>query len=167
MVSVRSIANTPSSLTPNDLPWIIEHREDRCTLCGKCAAVCPVGTLKLAYMRKRMPHLVLSATERGSSYKTFVGIRQSTEIGKRCIGCGTCAMVCPNEAIHPVANGERDRFRFVNTQQGEPAKRGGRRNAPGASLLDRIIFDRISMLTDPALDAGRHEFSCNTLRGRV
>ncbi len=167
MVSVRSIANTPSSLTPNDLPWIIEHREDRCTLCGKCAAVCPVGTLNLTYMRKRMPHLVLSATERGSSYKTFVGIRQSTEIGKRCIGCGSCSLVCPNEAIQPLQNPGRDRFRFVNTQQGEPAKRGGRRNVPGASLLDRIIFDRISMLTDPALDAGRHEFSCNTLLGRV
>ncbi|MBA3002314.1 MAG: 4Fe-4S dicluster domain-containing protein [Desulfurivibrio sp.] len=167
MVTVRSIPNTPSSLTPNDLPWIIEHNQDRCTLCGRCAAVCPVGTLKLAYMRKRMPHLVLSSTERGSAYKTFVGIRQSTEVSKRCIGCGSCSLVCPNEAIHPIHNDIRDRFRFLNNQQGEPAKRGGRRNVPGASLLDRIIFDRISMLTDPALDAGRHEFSCNTLLGRV
>ena len=167
MVSVQSIANTPSSLTPNDLPWIIDHNEERCTLCGRCAAVCPVGTLKLAYMRKRMPHLVLSSAERGSSYKTFVGIRQSTEISKRCIGCGTCSMVCPNEAIRPLPNQARDRFRFLNTQQGEPVKRGGRRNEPGPNLLDRIIFDRISMLTDPALDAGRHEFSCNTLLGRV
>ena len=45
MVSVRSVSITPSSLTPNDLPWIIEHREDRCTLCGKCTAVCPMGAI--------------------------------------------------------------------------------------------------------------------------
>jgi len=166
MVSVRTIAATPGSLTPNDLPWIIEHREERCTLCGRCASVCPVGTLKLAYMRKRMPKLILTSSERGSSYKTFVGIRQNTDPGNRCIGCGSCAMVCPNEAIHPVFNGT-DRYRFLNNQQGEPPKRGGRRNVPGDNLLDQIIFDRISMLTDPALDAGRHEFYCNTLLGRV
>ena len=33
--------------------------------------------------------------------------------------------------------------------------------------LDRIKFTRISMLTDPALDAGRHEFELRTLLGRV
>jgi glutamate synthase (NADPH/NADH) large chain len=166
MVSIRSISSKPSSLSPNDLPWKIVHREDRCTLCGKCAAVCPVNTLKLAYMRKRMPKMVLSSSERGSSFKTFVGIRQNTDVGRRCIGCGTCAMVCPNEAIGPVHNAT-DRYRFQATAGGEAIKRGGRRNDPGASLLDRIIFNRISMLTDPALDAGRHEFSYNTLLGRV
>lgn len=166
MVSIRSIPSHPSSLTPNDLPWIVEHREDRCTLCGKCAAVCPVNTLKLTYMRKRMPKIAINSKERGSSYKTFVGIRQNTDVGRRCIGCGSCAMVCPNEAIHPIFNAV-DRYRFQNTPGGDAPKRGGRRNEPGASLLDRIIFNRISMLTDPALDAGRHEFSYNTLLGRV
>ena len=34
-------------------------------------------------------------------------------------------------------------------------------------MLDRISFTRISMLTDPALDAGRHEFNINTVLGRV
>lgn len=166
MVSIRSISSHPGSLSPNDLPWIIHHREERCTLCGKCAAVCPVNTLKLTYMRKRMPKIVLSSSERGSSFQTFVGIRQRTDVGRRCIGCGSCAMVCPNEAIAPVFN-ENDRYRFLATAGGDAPKRGGRRNVPGASLLDRIIFNRISMLTDPALDAGRHEFSYNTLLGRV
>ncbi len=166
MVSIRSIPSQPGSLSTNDLPWVIHHREDRCTLCGKCAAVCPVNTLKLTYMRKRMPKIVLSSSERGSSFKTFVGIRQNTDVGRRCIGCGSCAMVCPNEAIAPGYN-EGDRYRFQAAVGGDAPKRGGRRNDPGASLLDRIVFNRISMLTDPALDAGRHEFSYNTLLGRV
>ena len=34
-------------------------------------------------------------------------------------------------------------------------------------MLDRIKFTRISMLTDPALDAGRHEFELRTLLGRI
>ncbi len=167
MVSSRSIPSEPSSLTPNDLPWIIKHNEERCTLCGRCTSVCPVGAIKLSYMRKRMPRIVLNSTERGSSYKTFVGIRQRTDPAHRCIGCGTCSMVCPNEAIAPAPNPTEDRYRFQAAQKGEPIKRGGRRNEPGASLLDRIIFNRISMLTDPALDAGRHEFQLNTLLGRV
>ncbi|MFN2368606.1 MAG: glutamate synthase-related protein [Desulfurivibrionaceae bacterium] len=167
MVSIQSISNDPGSLTAHDLPWIVNHREDRCTLCGRCAAICPVNTLKLSYMRKRMPKIVLSSIERGSSFKTFVGIRQNTDIGRRCIGCGSCAQVCPNEAIWPEHNRGRDRYSFLDTKGGEAPKRGGRRNEPGPNLLDRISFNRISMLTDPALDAGRHEFSLNTLLGRV
>ncbi|MCB2183341.1 MAG: 4Fe-4S binding protein [Desulfobulbaceae bacterium] len=167
MVSIRSIPATPSSLTPGDLPWVIEHREDRCTLCGRCTAVCPVNAIKLTYMRQRMPKLVLTSTERGSSFRTFVGIRQKTEIKNRCIGCGSCEMVCPNAAIKPQPNTMSDRFKFQNTAGGEAEKRGGRRNVPGPNLLDKIIFNRISMLTDPALDAGRHEFYLNTLLGRV
>jgi hypothetical protein len=47
-----------------------------------------------------------------------------------------------------------------------PGSRGGRRNVPGG-ILDQIKFIRISMLTDPALDAGRHEFELRTLLGRI
>jgi glutamate synthase (NADPH/NADH) large chain len=45
-------------------------------------------------------------------------------------------------------------------------RRGGRRNDP-RSVLDEIKFIRISMLTDPALDAGRHDFELRTLLGRI
>lgn len=83
MVSIQSIPSTPGSLTAGDFPWVVEHREDRCTLCGRCTAVCPVNAIKLTYMRQRMPKLVLTSSERGSSYRTFVGIRQRTEIANR------------------------------------------------------------------------------------
>ena len=43
MVPIRSIPIEPSSLTYPDLPWIIQHREDRCTLCGQCTSRLPEG----------------------------------------------------------------------------------------------------------------------------
>ncbi|BDD87802.1 glutamate synthase-related protein [Desulfofustis limnaeus] len=167
MVPIRTIPVEPGSLTYPDLPWIIEHREDRCTLCGHCTTVCPKECLHLAYRRQRMPRLDVLSNKRGSEYRTFTGIRQRTDMAHACIGCGMCAMVCPNEAIMPVPNSVERRTLFFTNQKGEAAKRGGRRNAPGATLLDRIIFDRISMLTDPALDAGRHEFTVTTTIGRI
>ncbi len=101
-----------------------------------------------------------------SQFETYYGIRQKTTIEEKCIGCAMCSMVCPNDAIAPQKNPGVDRFRFHVNQQGEPRKRGGRKN-DNLSLLDRIKFIRISMLTDPALDAGRHEFELRTLLGRV
>ena len=166
MVSIRSIPSTPSSLTYHDLPWIVEHREDRCTLCGQCTSICPTEAINLTYRRQRMPQLDILKKKRGNEYRTFVGIRQKTDLGHKCIGCGMCSMVCPNEAIGPVPNPNDERARFHSHQKGEASKRGGRRNVR-ESLLDQLVFNRISMLTDPALDAGRHEFHMNTLLGRV
>ena len=166
MVATRSLSVNPRSLTYHDLPWIVQHREDRCTLCGRCTSVCPTGAIYLTYRRQRLPKMALNTSERGSSFRTFVGIRQHTDLGHRCIGCGMCAMACPNEAIGPQPNSNDERAKFLDTDKGEPAKRGGRRNSR-ESILDQIIFNRISMLTDPALDAGRHEFYMNTLLGRV
>jgi glutamate synthase (NADPH/NADH) large chain len=77
-----------------------------------------------------------------------------------------CAMVCPNDAIMPMHSDEAEKLSFHINQGGEPERRGGRRNDPGG-VLDRIKFTRISMLTDPALDAGRHEFEMRSLLGRV
>lgn len=167
MVTTRSVSVAPGSLTCIDFPWIIEHREDRCTLCGNCTAVCPKGAIRLAYMRQRLPKLDILSSKRGSEYRTFTGIRQETCMANACIGCGMCEMVCPNEAIKPVPNDNEHRTLFFNNQKGEPQKRGGRRNVSGPNLLDRIVFNRISMLTDPALDAGRHEFNVTTTLGRI
>ncbi|MGX9728630.1 MAG: glutamate synthase-related protein [Candidatus Electronema sp. VV] len=167
MVSVRSIYTQPGSLTYSDLPWIIQHREDRCTLCGQCTAVCPKQAIYLTYRRQRVPKLDILQKKRGNDYRHFVGIRQNTDITKMCIGCGMCSSVCPNEAIGPVPNSNEHRSRFHMDEKGDAWKRGGRRNVPGKTILDRIAFDRISMLTDPALDAGRHEFNVNTILGRI
>jgi len=167
MVSARSVSVGPGSLGYTDLPWIIQHREDRCTLCGRCTAVCPKEAIYLAYRRQRMPKLDVLKKSRGNEYRTFVGIRQKTNMANACIGCSMCTMVCPNEAIMPVPNTNEHRTLFFHNQKGQPQTRGGRRNVSGPNLLDRIMFDRISMLTDPALDAGRHEFSLTTTLGRT
>jgi len=93
-------------------------------------------------------------------------IRQVTDIERYCNGCGTCTLVCPNEAIEPEYNPQH-KFIFHKNTGGYPYRRGGRRNDPEPSTLDHLKFTRISMLTDPALDAGRHEFRIRTYLGRI
>ena len=165
MSSNRSLE--PSALSLNDLPWQIEYNNDRCTLCGQCTAVCPVKAISLHPFQKRIIKTsVAKNAQHSNSYDTFYGIRQETRVENACIGCAMCTFVCPNDAIRPKKNPGLDRIKFHINQHGVPRRRGGRRNASG-SVLDRIKFTRISMLTDPALDAGRHEFEMRTLLGRV
>lgn len=165
MQSERTIA--PSTLSRKDLPWQIDWRKDRCTLCGRCTAVCPVNAIELTVFRQRAVQVVdnfaAPPTQTGGVYH---GIRQKTEPAYACVGCAMCTLVCPNEAIAPFRADEADKLRFHRDKGGQPRRRGGRRNAP-AGVLDQIKFTRISMLTDPALDAGRHEFELRTLLGRV
>ncbi len=158
---------TPSTLSRKDLPWLVLWDKDRCTLCGRCTSVCPVRTLELGVFRKRTvkPDINNPHTS-SSSFDVYYGIRQKTDSLNACMGCGMCSMVCPNDAIIPARNDEHDKLVFHINQGGVPRRRGGRRNS-WDSLLNRIKFVRISMLTDPALDAGRHEFELKTLLGRV
>jgi glutamate synthase (NADPH/NADH) large chain len=93
-------------------------------------------------------------------------VEQVTDIDRYCTGCGTCTLVCPNDAIEPEFN-PTNKFLHFKNRGGEGYRRGGRRNDPSVSTLDRLKFTRISMLTDPALDAGRHEFRVRTLLGRI
>jgi glutamate synthase (NADPH/NADH) large chain len=152
-------------LTLKDLPYIIEWDHKRCTRCGRCTSVCPNGAIEPAVFVHRTVtsegNLPLPRTVRTVSH----GIRQVTAIDHYCVGCGMCSLVCPNGAILPVYN-PAHKFLFHKNQGGIPYKRGGRRNDPGTSTLDQLKFSRISMLTDPALDAGRHEFRVRTLLGR-
>ncbi len=158
---------TPSSLSIKDLPWQIQWDMDKCTLCGQCTAVCPVNAIELGVFRKRVVETSLFSNHPPtSSYQVYHGIRQRTNPAYACIGCGMCSMVCPNDAIIPMRSDADEKLKYHINQGGQPRRRGGRRN-DGSSLLDRIKFIRISMLTDPALDAGRHEFEMRTRLGRV
>ncbi len=157
----------PSALSQKDLLWHILWDKQKCTLCGRCTAVCPVRAIELGVHRKREISIGLGLNDKPSnSYGVYHGINQITDASHACVGCGMCSHVCPNSAIYPVRNEEIDKQRFHLNTGGEPRRRGGRRN-DGQSILDRIKFIRISMLTDPALDAGRHEFELRTLLGRI
>lgn len=158
---------SPSSLSLRDLPWQVHWSLEKCTLCGRCTTVCPVHAIELGVFRKRVVETAFGITQTPSNvYKVFYGIRQKTDPAYACIGCGMCTMVCPNDAIMAYRSEEADKLRFHINRGGQPRRRGGRRNVPGG-ILDRIKFIRISMLTDPALDAGRHEFELRSLLGRV
>ncbi len=152
-------------LSLREFPYIIRWRDDRCKRCGKCTAVCPVKAIEPTVK------ILRSVTSEGpvptpvATRKVTYIVEQVTDINRYCTGCGTCTLVCPNEAIEPELNPQNKFLHFKN-KGGDAYKRGGRRNDPSISTLDRLKFTRISMLTDPALDAGRHEFRIRTLLGR-
>jgi len=153
-------------LSLKELPYIIRWRDDRCKRCGSCTAVCPVQAIVPAVKVMRIVRSE-GPVPTPSSVKQVVHIvEQVKDMERCCVGCGTCTLVCPNEAIEPELN-PQSKFLHYKNKGGDGYKRGGRRNDPTVSTLDRLKFTRISMLTDPALDAGRHEFRIRTLLGRV
>jgi glutamate synthase (NADPH/NADH) large chain len=161
---------TPSTLSVKDLPWQIRWNKDRCTLCGSCTAVCPVNAIELAVFRKRnigCPPGHWETTERSSNeYRHLLRHPPENRSRYACIGCAMCTMVCPNDAICPVPNRRGGQAEIPHQPRaGSPG--AGADAATSRAVLDQIKFIRISMLTDPALDAGRHEFELRTLLGRV
>ena len=149
-----------------ELPYIVRWRDERCTRCGRCTAVCPVRAIVPDVTVRRQVRSE-GASPSPTAKRAIVHIvRQVREIDRYCVGCATCSLVCPNEAIEPEYNPHNKMLTF-NNKGGEPYKRGGRRNDPTIGTLDKIKFTRISMLTDPALDAGRHEFRVRTYLGRI
>lgn len=160
--------NKPESnkLTLKDFPYIIEWRDDRCKRCGHCTAVCPMRAIEASVRLERKVISDGELPEPKIITRVVSVVKQVDDIERYCNGCATCSLVCPNNAIEPKYNPQHKFLHYINAH-GEAYKRGGRRNDPSLSALDRIKFTRISMLTDPALDAGRHEFRVRTLLGRI
>ncbi|MBO5491621.1 MAG: 4Fe-4S binding protein, partial [Desulfovibrio sp.] len=100
-------AVTMQDVSRIDLPWLVEWRQDRCVLCGMCAAACTVDAIHFTASRGGV---------RGAA------LRQRPEIGRACTGCGVCARVCPQEAVRPVRNPD-SRFPLLARTDG-PLKRG-------------------------------------------
>ncbi len=153
-------------LTLKEFPYTVNWRDDRCTRCGKCTAVCPVKAIVPSVRVERVVSSEgISPTPKVTRKVTPI-VSQVNDIERYCTGCAMCQFVCPNAAIEPEFNPEHKFLQFKN-KGGDAYKRGGRRNDPGPSTLDKLKFTRISMLTDPALDAGRHEFHLRTFLGRI
>jgi glutamate synthase (NADPH/NADH) large chain len=153
-------------LSLREFPYIVRWRDDRCKRCGRCTAVCPVKAIEATVKVQRTVTSTGAIPAPTAVRAVTQVVEQVTDMDRYCVGCGTCTLVCPNEAIEPEFNPQNKLLHYKN-RGGDAYKRGGRRNDPAISTLDRLKFTRISMLTDPALDAGRHEFRVRSLLGRI
>ncbi len=153
-------------LSLREFPYIVRWRDDRCKRCGRCTAVCPVKAIEATVKVNRTVKSEGAVPTPVAARSVVQAVEQVVDMERYCVGCGACTLVCPNEAIEPEFNPQNKLLHYKN-KGGEAYKRGGRRNDPAISTLDRLKFTRISMLTDPALDAGRHEFRVRSLLGRI
>ncbi len=140
-------------LSLREFPYIVRWRDDRCKRCGKCTAVCPVKAIEATVKVQRYVQSEGPVPSPKAERKVIQVVEQVTDMERYCVGCGSCTLVCPNEAIEPEFNPQNKLLHYKN-KGGEGYKRGGRRNDPAVSTLDRLKFTRISMLTDPALKNG-------------
>jgi glutamate synthase (NADPH/NADH) large chain len=138
----------PSSLSLKDLPWQIHWEKDRCTLCGRCTAVCPVHAIELGVHRKRIVHGPVGLNKAPSNvYQVYYGIRQKTDPAYACMGCAMCSLVCPNDCIIPYRSDEADKLKYhINRGGAAPEARGPqecrRRRSGSNQVYPHIHVDR-------------------------
>lgn len=157
-----------NELAVDDLQWIIEYKNDRCTLCGKCVASCPFKAIEAGVEKRRKVVSEELSPKPKVIFQTIPVIKQVINVKTHCKGCGLCERVCPNNAIKPVKNSEERMAIKHRAMLGEPLKRGGRTNLhTEGRTLDKIKIGRISQMTDPSLDAQRHTFDMLAPFGRV
>lgn len=153
-------------ITCNDLPWKIEYRPERCTMCGSCVAACTFQAIEAVMERRSVTVSTGHQPEPSQRHTANPVIKQKKSLANACVGCGMCEKVCPNQAINPVRN-QDTRFNLLARSGGSPIKRGGRTNVMADRVLDKIVVGRISQMTDPSLDAERHSFDILAPFGRV
>jgi len=157
-----------NQIAVDDLQWVIEYNQDRCTLYGKCVAACPFQAIEAGVEKRRKVTSDGVNPKPKVTFQTVPVIKQVVNITNYCKGCGVCQKVCPNSAIKPVKNPTERLAIKHRASFGEPLKRGGRSNLhTEGRTLDKIKIGRISQMTDPALDAQRHTFDMLSPFGRV
>jgi glutamate synthase (NADPH) large chain len=157
-----------NDITANDLPWKIEWDENKCKMCGSCAAACSFRAIEVSVEGRGFVRSEgFSPNPVQANRYAIPVIKQSASIIHRCVGCGMCEKVCPNRAIFPVRNVD-SRWELIARKNGGMIKRGGRQNLNSEDrTLDKIIVGRISQMTDPSLDAQRHTFDMLAPFGRI
>jgi glutamate synthase (NADPH/NADH) large chain len=153
-------------ITCNDLPWKIEYRPERCTMCGSCVAACTFNAIEAVMERRSVTVSTGHQPEPMQRHLATPVIRQKRTLANACVGCGMCEKICPNQAIKPVRN-EDHRLNLIGRSGGVTMKRGGRTNVMAERVLDKVVVGRISQMTDPSLDAERHTFDALAPFGRV
>ena len=103
MESAQRLDNN-HELTLKDFPYIIRWREDRCTRCGKCTAVCPVKAIEPDVFSQRFVKSEGDTPAPSVVRSVIHVVKQVKDIDRYCTGCGACSLVCPTVAIEPEYN---------------------------------------------------------------
>jgi len=157
-----------NELAKDDLFWQIEYRHDRCTLCGKCVASCPLKQIETKSGKRRKVVSEDLTPNPKIYFQAVPVIKQVVDIYNFCRAAEYAKRYDPNDAIKPVRNQDSRFPAKYRAMVADPFKRGGRTNLEiEPRTLDRIRIGRISQMTDPSLDAQRHTFDLLTPFGRV